>query len=128
MFRFLTALIAAVFVCGQANAGFAGERTIVFENQTLLTINELYISKAGAGDWQKELLDGQLVPAGQIVSVPLAANSGLNDILLIFDDGSRKVYFGLNFNLYDHIKLSEDRAELIEKLSDSGGLVSIFRD
>lgn len=116
--RFLAALVTSSFIFCFGGFGFAEEKIVVFENKTSLPINELYLSMAGASDWRATLPAGQVVLAGQSFSARLVPDPAMNDVLLIFDDGSAKRYFGMDFGAYNRIKLKTDRAELIEDLEE----------
>lgn len=74
------------------------ERHIVFSNQTREAIVEIYVSAAGASEWQRDLLGSDFLLPGNSVTVDIDESSGRCrvDVKTVLDDGKNLVNRGVD--------------------------------
>jgi len=75
-----------------------GERHVLLTNDTRELIVEIYVSDAGAGDWQTDLLGRDFLSPGSSVLVDIDDRNGRCrvDVKTVLDDGSDLVNRGVN--------------------------------
>ncbi|HEY2539838.1 MAG TPA: hypothetical protein VGI28_10135 [Stellaceae bacterium] len=76
----------------------AGERQILLTNNTRELIVEIYISDAGVGNWQADLLGSDFLPPGEAILVDIDDRNGRCrvDFKTVLDDGTELLDRGVN--------------------------------
>jgi hypothetical protein len=76
----------------------AGERPILLTNNTREPIVEIYISDAGVGNWQADLLGSDFLPPGAAILVDIDDRNGRCrvDFKTVLDDGTELLDRGVN--------------------------------
>ena len=71
----------------------AQERSVQIVNQSGFTITNFYASTLGAADWQEDVLGGQAVGTGSVLTVNFDDGSGScsYSFRAVFDDGDEAV-------------------------------------
>jgi hypothetical protein len=67
--RILIALSAIVLLLAITSFARSGKQDFVLHNETGVEIHELYVSPHGSGDWQKDVLGRDTLPAGESVKI-----------------------------------------------------------
>jgi hypothetical protein len=75
-----------------------GERHVLLTNETRELIVEIYVSDAGADNWQADLLGSDFLPPRSSVLVDIDDRNGRCrvDVKTVLDDGSDRVDRGVN--------------------------------
>ena len=93
----VAAVVAASLICLQAGAAgpraYGFERHVVVANDMRQTIVEIYISNAGSGNWQQDVLGSDyLQPGGSaLVSIDDRKGQCRFDLKTVFDDGTNLI-------------------------------------
>ncbi len=106
------AVVFLVAVLGFPAAASAGPWMV--ENQTGRPLCQLYLSPAGANRWGEDLLAGRCLAPGRRQAFDRAPDPGPHDLLVIFEDGGSRTYFGPDPAVWPHLVLHETEAELFE--------------
>lgn len=77
-------------------------RTVLVVNDTSQTITHFYGSNTGAQDWEEDILDDEVLEAGEEVEINFDDDTGycLFDFLAVLEDGSRHIEE--RFNVCDY--------------------------
>jgi hypothetical protein len=90
----IAAVVAASLICLQAGAtgppAYGFERHLVVANDMRQTIVEIYISNAGSGNWQQDVLGSDYLQPGGSTLVSIIDRNGQCrfDLKTVFDDGT----------------------------------------
>jgi hypothetical protein len=96
-------VVAAAAVLCMLNAAtgppaYGLERHILMTNHTREVIVEIYLSDAGAADWQQDILGSDFLPSGQSELVDIDTRNGQCrfDLKTVLDDGTNLVQRGID--------------------------------
>ncbi len=67
--RIMIALSAIVLFLTATSSARSGKQDFVLHNETGVEIHELYVSPHSSGDWQKDVLGRDTLPAGESVKI-----------------------------------------------------------
>ena len=65
-------------------------------NGTGATINEVYVSSSSRNSWGRDLLGSNTLPSGGSLNVTLPAGQCLNDIRVVYENGTPQEQRGVN--------------------------------
>lgn len=101
MRNFETYLLAAAVAAGFAavsGPAMADDLEFTLTNATSVSATEFYVSPANVDDWEKNLLDGKYLPAGNEVTVTIGdgRRTCTYDLKTVFEDGRTAENDGIN--------------------------------
>jgi len=86
---FLVLAVFSVLVMASQNANAA---TVSIVNQSSSELHAIYISGSGAGDWEENIIDGYVLPAGNEVDINIP-NYSKFDLRIEDGDGNYEEYY-----------------------------------
>jgi hypothetical protein len=103
MVKFVNATVAAaslfcVLTSTTGPPAYGLERHVVVANDTRQAIVEIYLSNAGTGNWQQDLLGSEFLPPGDSARVTVDDRQGQCwfDVKTVLDDGTSLIRRGVD--------------------------------
>ena len=95
--RLRTSLLAATLLAAPGLALAQGNNPdFRLNNGTGVTINEVYVSSSASGNWGRDLLGNNTLPSGGSLGITLPAGQCLNDIRVVYENGTPQEQRGVN--------------------------------
>ena len=110
--RVFAAAALAVMI-GPAGLALAADRDVTLVNRTGVTLDQVFVSVAGANAWDDNVLDeDELLENDDIAELPFdkAAHGCLYDLKVVTMDGGGAAWHGVNFCEGGRIAIFWDRA------------------
>lgn len=75
-----------------------GKQDFHLINQTGYDVHSVYVSPSNAGDWEEDVLGQNILPDGARVHIqfPHRPQACLWDLLVVWEDGDKAEWYGLN--------------------------------
>jgi hypothetical protein len=91
-------MVVALATLSSSSLAHQGKQNFTLINKSGLAIQELYVSKASADDWEEDILGKDTLPNGESLEITFSPKerSAKWDVRIVDDKGKEHKYFNLN--------------------------------